>query len=53
MLSQLNLDSDRLPNDPNDLNLNKFDFGQKHPIACFSRKIIPLETQYKTHDVEL
>ncbi len=27
--------------------------GQWHPIAFFSRKIIPVETQYETHDKEL
>ena len=29
------------------------DSGQWHPVAYFSRKIIPAETQYKTHDGEL
>ena len=36
MLSQLNLNSDTLPNDS-----NKSDFGQWHPVAYFSRKMIP------------
>ena len=48
VLSQLNLDSDAPPNDS-----NKSDFGQWHPVAYFSRKMIPVETRYKTHDAEL
>ena len=48
MLSQLNLDSDASPNDS-----NKSDFGQWHPVAYFFRKMIPVETQYKTHNIEL
>ena len=47
-MSQLNLDSDTPPNDS-----NKSDFGQWHPIAYFSRKMIPVETRYKTHNAEL
>ena len=35
------------------LNLTKFNFGQWHPVAYFSRKMIPAETQYKTHDAKL
>ena len=27
--------------------------GRWHPVACYSQKIIPAETQYKTHDGEL
>ncbi len=27
--------------------------GQWHPVAYFSRKMIPVETQYETHDKEL
>ena len=50
VLSQLNLNFDALPND---LNLDKSDFGQWHLVAYFSRKIIPAETQYKTHNAEL
>ena len=50
VLSQLNLDFDT---PPNNLNLNKFDFDQWYPIAYFSRKMIPIETQYETHNVEL
>ena len=50
VLSQLNLDSDAPPNDSN---LNKSDFGQWHPVAYFSRKMIPAETRYETHDAEL
>ena len=48
VLSQLNLDSDAPPNDS-----NKSDFGQWHPVAYFSRKMIPAETRYETHDAEL
>ena len=40
MLSQLNLDSYTSSN-------------QWHPIAYFSRKMISVETQYKTHNAEL
>ena len=29
------------------------DQGQWHPVAYFSRKMIPAETRYKTHDGEL
>ena len=46
----MNLDSNASPNDSNS---DKSDFSQWHPIAYFSRKIIPAETQYKTHDTEL
>ena len=45
--SQLNYDSDVPPN-----NLNKSDCSQWHPVAYFFRKMIPAETQYKTHDAE-
>ena len=48
VLSQLNLDSDAPPNDS-----NKSDFDQWHPVAYFSRKMIPVETRYKTHNAEL
>ena len=27
--------------------------GQRHPVAYFSRKMIPAETRYKTYDDEL
>ena len=50
VLSQLNLNFDA---SPNDLNLNKFDFGQWHPVVYFSRKMIPAKTQYKTHNTKL
>ena len=33
--------------------VTKADLGQWHPIVIFSRKIIPAETQYKTHNGEL
>ena len=48
MLSQLNLNSDATPNDS-----NKSDFGLWHSVAYFFKKIIPIETRYKTHDAEL
>ena len=47
--SQLNLDFDASLNDSN----SKSDFSQWHPVAYFFRKMIPAETQYKTHDAEL
>ena len=50
VLSQLNLDFNTPPNDSN---LNKSDFGQWHQVAYFSRKIIPAEIWYKTHNAEL
>ena len=34
-------------------NLTKSDSGQWHPVAYFSRKMIPAETRYKTHNAEL
>ena len=33
--------------------VTKTDLGQWHPVAFFSRKIIPAETRYETHDGEL
>ena len=33
--------------------VTKADLGQWHPIAFFSRKMIPAKTWYKTHDGEL
>ncbi len=33
--------------------LTSDDLGRWHPVAFFSRKIIPAETRYKTHDGEL
>ena len=33
--------------------VTKADLGQWHPVAFFSRRIIPIETRYKTHDNEL
>ena len=50
VLSQLNLNSNASPNDSNS---DKSDFSQWHPVAYLSRKMIPIETQYKTHDAEL
>ncbi len=59
IFSQMTLDhSDRLSSDHvNHENLNpissKFEIGQWHPKAFFSRKMIPAETRYKTYDQEL
>ena len=50
VLSQLNLDSDAPPNNSNS---NRSDFGQWHPVAYFSRKMISAKTWYKTHNAEL
>ena len=50
VLSQLNLDSN-IP--PNNSNSDKSDFDQWHPIAYFFRKMIPVETWYKTYNTEL
>ena len=33
--------------------VTKDDLGQWHPVAFFSRKMIPVETWYKTHDDEV
>ena len=33
--------------------VTKTDLGQWHPVAFFSRKMIPAETRYETHDGEL
>ena len=33
--------------------VTKADLGQWHPVAFFSRKMIPIETWYETHDGEL
>ena len=33
--------------------VTKDDLGQWHPVAFFSRKMIPAETRYETHDGEL
>ena len=51
VLSQLNFDWVA----PNDLNSNlaKSDFGQWHPVAYFSKKMIPAKTQYKTPNAKL
>ena len=32
---------------------NKSNLGQWYPVAYFSRKMIPAETRYKTHNAEL
>ena len=49
MLSQLNLDSDAPSNNSNS---NRSDFSQWHPVAYFSKKMIPAETRYETHNAE-
>ena len=41
------------PNSAKSRNSIKSDFGQWHPIAYFSKKMISTETQYKTHNAEL
>ena len=33
--------------------VTKTNWGQWHPVAFFSRKMIPVKTQYKTHDGKL
>ena len=33
--------------------LTSDDLGRWHPVAFFSRKMIPFETRYETHDGEL
>ena len=33
--------------------VTKIDLGQWYPVAFFSRKMIPTETRYKTHNGEL
>ena len=33
--------------------ITKVDLGQWHPVAFFFRKMIPVETRYKTHDGKL
>ena len=48
VLSQLNFDSNALPNDS-----NESDFIQEHPIAYFSKKMIPAKIQYETYNMEL
>ena len=50
VLSQLT--SDQVTLDSESI-LTKSDFGQWHPVAYFSRKMIPAETRYKTYDNEL
>ena len=50
VLSQLT--SDQVTLDSESI-LTKSDFGQWHLVAYFSRKMIPAETRYKTHDGEL
>ena len=39
--------------DPDCSILSKFNFGQWHPVAYFSRKMILAKTWYKTHNAEL
>ena len=33
--------------------VTKTDLGQKHPVAFFSRKMLPAETRYETYDGKL
>ena len=51
ILSQLTSDQVTLDFEPNPT--KKSDFGQWHPVAYFSRKMIPAESWYKTQDAEL
>ncbi len=54
VLSQIT--SDQLSSDHathKDPNSSKSKIGQWHPVAFFSRKIIPAETRYETHNQEL
>lgn len=46
VLNQLNLDHLTF-----DLDFQKFDFYQWHPIAYFSRKMASIKTWYKIHDI--
>ena len=51
VLSQLISDQVTLNSKSNPI--EKSDFGQWHPVAYFSKKMIPAETRDKTHDGEL
>ena len=52
VLSQLT--SDQRPSESDEKFSSKSsDVGQWHPVAFFSRKMIPAETRYETHDQEL
>ncbi len=51
VLSQLNSDQRHSESDEN--SSKSSDVGQWHPVAFFSRKMIPAETRYDTHDQEL
>ena len=51
VLSQLTSDQVTLDSESNPT--KKSDFGQWHPIVYFSRKMIPAEMRYETHDGEL
>ncbi len=49
VLSQLT--SDQSPSESNEnFSSKSSDVGQWHPVAFFSRKMIPVETRYETHD---
>ena len=52
VLSQLTLDQCLSESDEN-FSSESSDVGQWHPVAFFSRKIIPAETRYETHDQDL
>ena len=51
VLSQLTSDQRASGSDEN--SSKSSDVGQWHPVAFFSRKMIPAETRYETHDQEL
>ena len=52
VLSQLTSDQ-RLSESDENFSSKSSDVGQWHPVAFFSRKMIPAETRYETHDQEL
>ncbi len=52
VLSELRSDQ-RLSESDENFSSKSSDLGQWHPVAFFSRKIIPTETRYETHDQEL
>ncbi len=52
VLSQLTSDQ-RLSESDENFSSKSSDVGQWHPVAFFSRKMIPTETRYETHDQEL
>lgn len=47
------LSSDHMASENPNPKFSKSEIGQWHPVAFFSRKIIPTETRYKTHNQKL